>query len=183
MVGTILLANVLNVSAQGTTRKIITEKKTSQGRMVDPQSEVITAPQIAELEVSQTKCDTTFRFDHDGTVDLQNARALALSAFQKHHDADIIVGALMNTRMTAQYIEVNIEGFPARYSKIRPATREDLWMLDFINYGTILSPSQNNTLHHEKITLPFILSDMAPSVFFGSNHSRRIDYYSNIIRS
>ena len=99
MVGTILLANVLNVSAQGTTRKIITEKKTSQGRMVDPQSEVITAPQIAELEVSQTKCDTTFRFDHDGTVDLQNARALALSAFQKHHDADIIVGALMNTRM------------------------------------------------------------------------------------
>ena len=120
MVGTILLANVLNVSAQGTTRKIITEKKTSQGRMVDPQSEVITAPQIAELEVSQTKCDTTFRFDHDGTVDLQNARALALSAFQKHHDA---------------YIEVNIEGFPARYSKIRPATREDLWMLDFINYG------------------------------------------------
>ena len=118
MVGTILLANVLNVSAQGTTRKIITEKKTSQGRMVDPQSEVI-----------------TFRFDHDGTVDLQNARALALSAFQKHHDADIIVGALMNTRMTAQYIEVNIEGFPARYSKIRPATREDLWMLDFINYG------------------------------------------------
>ena len=114
MVGTILLANVLNVSAQGTTRKIITEKKTSQGRMVDPQSEVITAPQIAELEVSQTKCDTTFRFDHDGTVDLQNARALALSA---------------------QYIEVNIEGFPARYSKIRPATREDLWMLDFINYG------------------------------------------------
>ena len=124
MVGTILLANVLNVSAQGTTRKIITEKKTSQGRMVDP-----------ELEVSQTKCDTTFRFDHDGTVDLQNARALALSAFQKHHDADIIVGALMNTRMTAQYIEVNIEGFPARYSKIRPATREDLWMLDFINYG------------------------------------------------
>ena len=111
MVGTILLANVLNVSAQGTTRKIITEKKTSQGRMVDPQSEVITAPQIAELE------------------------ALALSAFQKHHDADIIVGALMNTRMTAQYIEVNIEGFPARYSKIRPATREDLWMLDFINYG------------------------------------------------
>ena len=107
MVGTILLANVLNVSAQGTTRKIITEKKTSQGRMVDPQSEVITAPQIAELEVSQTKCDTTFRFDHDGTVDLQNAR----------------------------YIEVNIEGFPARYSKIRPATREDLWMLDFINYG------------------------------------------------
>ena len=44
MVGTILLANVLNVSAQGTTRKIITEKKTSQGRMVDPQSEVITAP-------------------------------------------------------------------------------------------------------------------------------------------
>ena len=135
MVGTILLANVLNVSAQGTTRKIITEKKTSQGRMVDPQSEVITAPQIAELEVSQTKCDTTFRFDHDGTVDLQNARALALSAFQKHHDADIIVGALMNTRMTAQYIEVNIEGFPARYSKIRPATWEDLWMLDFINYG------------------------------------------------
>ena len=130
MVGTILLANVLNVSAQGTTRKIITEKKTSQGRMVDPQSEVITAPQIAELEVSQT-----IRFDHDGTVDLQNARALALSAFQKHHDADIIVGALMNTRMTAQYIEVNIEGFPARYSKIRPATREDLWMLDFINYG------------------------------------------------
>ena len=109
MVGTILLANVLNVSAQGTTRKIITEKKTSQGRMVDPQSEV--------------------------TVDLQNARALALSAFQKHHDADIIVGALMNTRMTAQYIEVNIEGFPARYSKIRPATQEDLWMLDFINYG------------------------------------------------
>ena len=48
MVGTILLANVLNVSAQGTTRKIITEKKTSQGRMVDPQSEVITAPQIAK---------------------------------------------------------------------------------------------------------------------------------------
>ena len=109
MVGTILLANVLNVSAQVTTRKINTDKKTSQGRMVDPQSEVITAPQIAELEVSQTKCDTTFRFDHDGTVDLQNARALALSAFQKHHDADIIVGALMNTRMTAQYIEVNIE--------------------------------------------------------------------------
>ena len=55
MVGTILLANVLNVSAQGTTRKIITEKKTSQGRMVDPQSEVITAPQIAELEVSQMR--------------------------------------------------------------------------------------------------------------------------------
>ncbi len=49
--------------------------------------------------------------------------------------AVIIVGALMNTRMTAQYIEVNIEGFPARYSKIRRATREDLWMLDFINYG------------------------------------------------
>ena len=35
MVGTILLANVLNVSAQGTTRKIITEKKTTQGRMVE----------------------------------------------------------------------------------------------------------------------------------------------------
>ena len=55
MVGTILLANVLNVSAQGTTRKIITEKKTSQGRMVDPQSEVITATQISELEVRQKK--------------------------------------------------------------------------------------------------------------------------------
>ena len=55
MVGTILLANVLNVSAQGTTRKIITEKKTSQGRMVDPQSEVITAPQIAELEPNKMR--------------------------------------------------------------------------------------------------------------------------------
>ena len=106
MVGTILLANVLNVSAQGTTRKIITEKKTSQGRMVDPQSEVITAPQIAELEVSQTKCDTTFRFDHDGTVDLQNARALALSAFQKHHDADIIVGALTGRLVDARLYQL-----------------------------------------------------------------------------
>ena len=66
MVGTILLANVLNVSAQGTTRKIITEKKTSQGRMVDPQSEVITAPQIAELEVSQT--NATLHSDSTMTV-------------------------------------------------------------------------------------------------------------------
>ena len=40
MVGTILLANVLNVSAQGTTRKIITEKKTSQGRMVESECSV-----------------------------------------------------------------------------------------------------------------------------------------------
>ncbi len=124
------------VSAQRTVERE-TERTTAQARNVEPKSSVIVAPQVAELTVDSTRVIKTYRYTHNGSVNLANARALAVADFQKDNSADVIIGALIDTRQTADAIEVTVQGYPATYSHIRPATADDQWMLYFINSETI----------------------------------------------
>lgn len=128
--GVIMLAGISMVSAQRKVERIV-EVSTAQARNVEPQTAIIVAPQVAELHVSQKKAFGRFSYSHDGSVDLANERAKALSDFQKKNNADVIIGALIDTRMNSDSIIVTIQGYPATYAKIRPATENDRWMLQF----------------------------------------------------
>ncbi len=126
------LGCVVSASAQRKVERVV-EISTAQARNVEPKTAIIVAPQIAELTVSTKRATGSYSYPHNGTVDVANARAQALSDFQKEHNADVIVGALIDTHMNAETIVVNIQGYPATYSRVRPATANDQWMLNFIN--------------------------------------------------
>lgn len=132
LTGIILLAGTSVVSAQRKIERVV-EISTAQARNIEPQSAVIVAPQVAELEVSTRKATGRYSYSHDGSVDLANARAKALSDFQKENKADVIIGALIDTRMNADSVIVNIQGYPATYARFRAATADDQWMLNFYN--------------------------------------------------
>ncbi len=132
LTGIILLACTTAVSAQKKTERVV-EISTAQARNIEPQSSVIVAPQVAELNVSTQKASGRYSYSHDGTVDLSNARAKALSDFQKENKADVIIGALIDTRMNADSVIVDIQGYPATYARFRAATADDKWMLSFYN--------------------------------------------------
>ncbi len=126
------LGCVVSASAQRKVERVV-EISTAQARNVEPKSSIIVAPQVAELTVSPKRATGSYTYPHNGTVDVANARARALSDFQKENNADVIIGVLIDTHMNAETIVVEIQGYPASYSRIRPATQNDLWMLDFIN--------------------------------------------------
>ena len=120
------------INAQRTIEKVV-EIVTSQARNMEPQNAIIAVPQIAELKVEMQKYSKTYTYFHNGSVDMVNERARALSDFQKEFKADVVVGALIDTKMNASVIEVSVQGYPAKYVEIRPATKDDLWMLEFHN--------------------------------------------------
>lgn len=132
LTGIILLACASTASAQKKVERVV-EISTAQARNIEPQSSVIVAPQVAELNVSTQKASGRYSYSHDGTVDLSNARAKALSDFQKENKADVIIGALIDTRMNADSVIVDIQGYPATYARFRAATADDQWMLNFYN--------------------------------------------------
>lgn len=130
LTGIILLAGTSVVSAQRKIERVV-EISTAQARNIEPQTAVIIAPQVAELKVSTQKAYGHYSYSHDGSVDLANARAKALSDFQKENKADVIIGALIDTRMNADSVIVDIQGYPATYTNFRAATADDQWMLRF----------------------------------------------------
>lgn len=120
------------------TRHSITQ---SQARMIETDMGAITAPIIVELgEISAMKIVDTTTFDISIFRDadyvvgmLSEYKQYALAKYCTEHGYDIIVNALFQifTNKNGDKLSVVISGFPARYKKFRPATKEDNWMLPY----------------------------------------------------
>lgn len=133
------------------TRHNITQ---SQARMIETDMGAITAPLIGELdEISPSKIvdTTTFNIsmfrDAQVIVDLLSEyKQYALAKYCTKHGYDIIVNALFQvfTNERGDELYVVITGFPAKYKRFRPATKEDCWMLQFTGEE---SENVKNILH------------------------------------
>ena len=119
----------------------------SQARMIETDMGAITAPIIGELgEISTTKIvDTTvfnismFR-DAKAIVELlPEYKQYAIAKYCTQNGYDIILNALFQvfTNEEGNKLNVVITGFPARYKRFRPATKEDVWMLQFVGKESI----------------------------------------------
>ena len=60
-------------------------------------------------------------------------KQLAVADCCKNNNCDILVNVSYDIKDEDGKIRVIISGLPARYKRIRPATKDDLWILQFIN--------------------------------------------------
>lgn len=113
----------------------------SQARMLETQMGAVTAPIIAELgEVSPNKIidTTTFSIGYikDASIIvsmLPEYKQYALAKYCQKNGYDVIINALfqVSTNKAGDELLVIVTGYPARFKRFRPATKEDSWMLPF----------------------------------------------------
>lgn len=118
----------------------------SQARMLETQMGAVTAPIIAELdEVSSKKIVDTTRFSIGYIKDANTVVALlpeykqyAVAKYCQKNGYDVIINALfqITTNKSGDELLVVVTGFPARYKRFRPATKEDSWMLPFSGHNS-----------------------------------------------
>lgn len=102
-------------------------------RIAETQDVVVSAPLVVEYDTiyQERVYDTcTFRII-DENVDYTNIKRAAVLQCSKRYHCDIIVNPSYDISRSSNEVTVIVSGFPARYSRIRPATPDDLWMLRF----------------------------------------------------
>ncbi len=59
-------------------------------------------------------------------------KRLAVADCIRHHNVDVLVNVCYDVKDEDGKIIIIVSGLPAKYKRIRPATKDDLWMLQFI---------------------------------------------------
>lgn len=116
----------------------------SQARMITTNMGAITAPIIAELgEISPQKITYTRRFNisfyqnvQQIINDLSEYKQATIAKYCNENNYDLIVNAIFQITTENDELVVTLMGFPAKYSKFRPATQADSWMLNYIGGET-----------------------------------------------
>ena len=105
---------------------------------------VVTAPIIGELgEISPNKIIDSCQWDLSNVKDaateiiprLDQYKEYTLANYCNKNGWDLIINPLYQVRTNREgnVMTVIVTGFPAKYKRFRPATKEDSWMLSFIN--------------------------------------------------
>ena len=116
----------------------------SQAKAEGSRFGVLTAPIIGELgEISPNKIVDSCRWDLSNIKDAATEILPHLDEYKEYTVAnycykngwDLIIEPLYQVRTNREgnVMTVIVTGFPAKYKKFRPATKEDSWMLTFIN--------------------------------------------------
>ena len=66
---------------------------------------------------------------------LDEYKKYTVARYCSKHGYDLIISPMFQVRTNAEgnIMTVTVTGFPAKYKKFRPATKEDSWMLPFLN--------------------------------------------------
>ena len=122
-------------------------------RVQEPEVGTVATPIVMELgEIPQQKItDTTvinvndYRRPTNASQTYQRITQSMLVDFRKEalenavlkHDCDVIVypSFRIKTSDDGKTCYVIVSGYPAKYKRIRPATKDDLWMLEFMGKG------------------------------------------------
>ena len=121
-------------------------------RVQEPEVGTVATPIVMELgQIPQQKITDTTIINVDDyrypSINQSNQRITQsmLVGFRKEalenavlrHDCDVIVypSFSIKTSDDGKTCYVIVSGYPAKYKKIRPATKDDLWMLEFMGKG------------------------------------------------
>lgn len=115
----------------------------AQARLIESEFSVMTAPVIGELgDISPNKIIDSVEFYIGNFKDANSEIVPYLEDYKRYTIAhyctksgyDLIINPLfqVSTNATGDKMKVIVTGFPAKYKKFRPATKDDSWMLPFI---------------------------------------------------
>ncbi len=124
----------------------------STARNLEPEHIMLTTPVIADLEVSPTRITHIEReafkdieLDEVTTSEsyIENFKKIALSKAAKAHDADLLVGSMIDVQTIDERLVITITGFPAKYVNFRKATIQDA---NLIRSSYIFGGSNNDVI-------------------------------------
>lgn len=115
----------------------------AQARLIESEFSVLTAPVIGELgEISSNKIIDSVEFYIGNFKDAAREIVPNLDDYKRYTIAhyctksgfDLIINPLfqVSTNADGDKLKVIVTGFPAKYKKFRPATKDDSWMLPFL---------------------------------------------------
>lgn len=100
------------------------------------QSPIVVAPLLAELEIlteqsiSQTVVYEDFTVRSSNIKEIENYKKMAVYTVASKHNADTMVGALVNVDTTVYgKLSITVTGYPARYIKFRTMEEKDAWIM------------------------------------------------------
>lgn len=119
-------------SAQQRTDKV--EYQESSARNLEPEQAVMITPMIADMEVisdkiyyTETEAFRNYAVTSAIVSFIPEFKKVALSRAARAYKADAIVGATVDVITNAQgKLEITISGYPAKYTRFRNATTEDI---------------------------------------------------------
>ena len=104
----------------------------SSVRILEPEQSMLLSPVMADLEVSKYKVTHTEReaFVNVSITpavieNIAEFKKIALSRAAKAHNADVLVGTIIDVATVNKRLEITVSGYPAYYRNFRTATKED----------------------------------------------------------
>ena len=104
----------------------------SSVRILEPEQSMLLSPVMADLEVSDQKITHTeknafadIKVTPDVIRNISEFKKIALSRAAKAHNADVLVGTIIDVVTKNQRLEITVSGYPAYYRNFRNATVAD----------------------------------------------------------
>lgn len=122
----------------------------STARNLEPEHIMLTTPVVADLEVQPTRIT---HVEKDAYADIildelttspnyiENYKKIALSKAAKAHDADLLVGSMIDVQTIDERLVITVTGFPAKYVNFRKATLHDT---ELIRHANIFGNTSSN---------------------------------------
>lgn len=122
----------------------------STARNLEPEHIMLTTPVVADLEVQPTRIT---HVEKDAYADIildelttsptyiENYKKIALSKAAKAHDADLLVGSMIDVQTIDERLVITVTGFPAKYVNFRKATLHDT---ELIRHANIFGNTNSN---------------------------------------
>lgn len=144
------LVALSSVSCSTYTYTATSSMENTQARILNANASAYVTPLTVELDVSSRVTDvwtlTKEEAESDMGGNLANIRSWAAYKSARKYDADVIVSPIFNitSNSAGDGYEVEVIGFPAKYTNWKSATKEDYeWMA--IEKGTSTNAIQNTT--------------------------------------
>lgn len=107
------------------------------GKLIESNRTVVAEPLIVEYDtIFNKRISDTLTYKSSELSRSNNylyEKQSALADCCRNRDLDILVDVSYDIKDERGEIRIIITGVPARYKRVRPATKDDLWMLQFIN--------------------------------------------------
>ncbi len=104
----------------------------SSVRILEPEQSMLLSPVMADLEVSNYKVIHTekeafaeIRITDAVIANMAEFKKIALSRAAKAHNADVLVGTIIDVATVNKRLEITVSGYPAYYRNFRTATKAD----------------------------------------------------------
>ncbi len=107
-------------------------------RNIEPEYAVFTTPIVADLDITPKRIT---HIEKDAFADIvvdaytlrkeniEGYKKIALARAAKAHNADVLIGSMIEIRTIDSSLVITVTGFPAKYVNFRNATREDTQLM------------------------------------------------------